>query len=79
MLENFSVTIKLGFPLPGISQSNDLALSMPVKSRLGRFKIALSASFGEVRRAPLIQKAAIRSTLFRGVRMDCKYTKMPFD
>jgi len=32
----------------------DLALSMPAKSRLGRFKIAFHASFGVVRRAPLI-------------------------
>jgi len=49
----------------------DLALSMPAKSRLGRLKIAFSASFGVVRRAPLIHKAAIRCTLFRGVRMHC--------
>jgi len=31
----------------------DLALSMPAKSRQGRFKIAFSASFGVVRRAIL--------------------------
>jgi len=47
----------------------DLALSMPYKSRLGRFKIAFSVSFGVVRKAPLIHKAAIRCTLFRGVSM----------
>jgi len=51
----------------------DLALSMPAKSRLDRFKIALSASFGVVRRAPLIHKAAIRCTFFRGVNMHCLF------
>jgi len=67
------MAIKLGFHCP-VSLSRiaaDLLFSMPAKSRLGRFQIAFSASFGVVRRAPLIHKAAIRCTLFRGVCMHC--------
>jgi len=44
---------------------------MPAKFRLGRFKIAFSDSFRVIRRAPLIHKAAILCSLFRGVKMHC--------
>jgi len=72
MLENFSMAIELGFPLPSVPQSNSCRFgSMPAKSRLGRFKIAFSALFEVVRTAPLIHKAAIHCTLFRGVSMHC--------
>jgi len=63
---------KCGFLLPRCPLSRiaaDLAFSMPAKARLGRFKIAFSALFVVVQMAPLIHKAVIRCTLFRGVSM----------